>query len=620
MTNRLRPVRSALLPGIIVMLVGIAAVAPAARPNILWIISEDNSKHYLRHFDPDGAPTPQIEALAAHGVTFDRAFSNSPVCSVARTTLISGCYGPRIGTQFHRRLQFASMPSGIKMFPAYLRAAGYYTTNNAKEDYNATKSDDVWHASSRRASWQNRPNRSTPFFHVQSHPVSHESSLHFPRQALDSKTRTDRSTVSLQPYFPDTPIFRYTRARYHDRIMAVDQVVGETMDQLRAAGELENTFVFYFGDHGGVLPRSKGYLFESGLHVPLVIRIPDNFKRLVDRRPGSRSSGFVEFADFGATALALAGLETPPGMDGTPFLGASVTAAQVDSRQEAFGYADRFDEKYDLVRCLRLGRYKYVRNFEPFYPDGMQNNYRYKSLAYQEWRQLHAAGELNAIQRQFFESKPAEALYDLQADPHETRNLAGDPKHAKRLADLRHRLIQRMKAMPDLSLIPEASLVDQMKDPVGFGQQNRERIARLIDTVNLAVRPFVESAPRLKTALADDDPLVRYWAIVAGSSFGPQAKSLLPMIERSLHDGESLVAMRAVEFVAIAGQQDPRPALYNAFQQASNEPEALRLLNTAVYLNDIHGDRYPIDPAEIEMTIHVDPKGLLQRRLGYLQQ
>ncbi len=295
---------------------------------------------------------------------------------------------------------------------------------------------------------------------------------------MQKPTLTDRQTVSLQPYFPDTPIFRYTAARYRDQMMAVDKVVGEVIDELRSAGELENTFVFYFGDHGGVMPRSKGYLYESGLHVPLVVRIPEKFSPVVGREPNTRTGGFVEFVDFGPTVLALAGIEPPAGVDGKPFLGPNINADDVDARNETFGYADRFDEKYDLVRSLRRDNFKYIRNFEPFYPDALQNNYRYKALAYSEWRKLYAEGALSDIQRQFFETKPVEALYDLDTDPHETHNLAGNPSYVDQLVGMRERLTKRMKEMPDLSLIPEAILVDQMDDPVGFGRRNQETIAK----------------------------------------------------------------------------------------------------------------------------------------------
>lgn len=235
---------------------GISKPANAAeRPNIVWIMTEDNSKHYLQHFDAGGAPTPRIEAMAEHGVTFDRAFSNAPVCSVARTTLITGCYAPRIGTQFHRKTVPASLPDSHRMFPELLRQAGYHTSNRSKEDYNAIKSPEVWDESGRKAAWKNR-NDGQPFFHVRTIGSTHESRLHPKANPEGGPLQTDADAVELQPYFPDTKEFRHTRAKYQDLITAVDSEVGKVLDELKADGLLEETFVFYFGDHGGVLPRS----------------------------------------------------------------------------------------------------------------------------------------------------------------------------------------------------------------------------------------------------------------------------------------------------------------------------------------------------------------------------
>lgn len=597
----------------------LVAQEPESRPNIVWIMSEDNSVHYLKHFDRHGAIAPAIESLAREGITFDRAFSNAPVCSVARTTLITSCYAPRIGIQFHRRSKMATMPTGVKMFPAYLRAAGYYTTNNSKEDYNATKSADVWNDSSRRASWKNRPTDETPFFHVLTTAISHESSLHFDAPTMETKTVTDQLSVQLQPYFPDTATFRYTRARYHDRMMAVDKVVRDTVAELKKSGLLEDTFIFYFGDHGGVLPRSKGYAYESGLHVPLIVRVPENFRHLTDRPMASRTKGFVEFVDFGTTVLNLAGVSPLDGTDGRPFLGKGVTASEVDARQETFGYADRFDEKYDLVRTLRQGKFKYIRNFEPFLPDALQNNYRYKMLAYQEWRDLYKQGKLNEVQSQFFQPKAPEALYDLSADPHETKNLADDPKFASQLKQMRQRLNERLKSMPDLSFVTETTLYDSAFDqPVVFGQQHREAIGKLIDVANLALLPWEQAEPKLRKAIASDDWLVRYWALVACSSFGNKAASLTSVIEQRLQDLEPLVVMRAVEFAAIAGTKDPRPALYRSLQRATSESESLRLLNTAVFLNDHTDGRFPIDVQKINFLFKPKPRSELLRRTEYL--
>ena len=291
------------------------------------------------------------------------------------------------------------------------------------------------------------------------------------------RTKTPVDTVKLHPYHPDTPTFRYTLARYFDRMTMVDGQMGAVLQKLKEDGLLEDTFVFYFGDHGGVLPRRKGYAYESGLRVPLVVRIPENFKQLADHERGTRTDGFVSFIDFGPTVLNLAGLSVPEDMDGSAFFGKGTTAKELSSRNEAFGYADRFDEKYDLVRTLRKGKWKYVRNYQGFYPDGLQNNYRYRMLAFAEWRELHQAGKLNAYQRQFFEPRPAEQLFDLSQDPHEVKDLSQNPAYREVLLDMRRRMTAKVKGINDLSFYPESHMVAHaLEDGIGFGKNMAGRL------------------------------------------------------------------------------------------------------------------------------------------------
>lgn len=563
-------------------------VEASDRPNFVWLLSEDNSVHYLKLFDEHGAETPRIAELASHGLIFENAFSNSPVCSVARTTLITSCYGPRIGTQFHRRSKTVPMPEGLRMFPAYLREAGYYTTNNQKKDYNAIEGEGVWGASSRRATWRNRKEGQS-FFHMQSFGTSHESSLHFSRKQMESrKTVTDLDSVFVAPYHPDTPTFRYTYARYHDRIREVDQQIGRVVDQLKSDGLLEDTFVFYFGDHGGVLPRGKGYAYESGLHVPLVVRVPEKWKHLVDATIGSRIQGFVSFIDFGPTLLNLAGIDVPRQVDGRAFLGQGVTASELDKRDEALGYADRFDEKYDFVRTLRKGKYEYVRSYQPFNFDGLQNNYRYRMLAYTEWRKLYHAGKLNAVQSQFFEPRAAEALYDIEQDPHETKNLATDPTYREVLADMRDRLSQRVKSLPDLSLYPENHLYDQaFASPVNFSQKHKAAISELVDIADLSLIGFDKARAEITKALNSDDPWHRYWGLIVCSSYGKQATPFVDRAKR-IADGDSelMIRTRAAEFLGLTESADPRPTLLDVLAKTESGVEAGLILNTLVLLRD----------------------------------
>ena len=480
----------------------------------------------------------------------------------------------------------APMPDGLRMFPAYLRDAGYYTTNNRKKDYNAIEGRGVWDESSARATWRNRLD-GQPFFHMQSFGTTHESSLHFPD--MKQATRTDPKTVFVAPYHPNTETFRYTNARYRDNIQKVDQQIGQVVDQLEQEGLLEDTFVFYFGDHGGVLPRGKGYAYESGLHVPLVVRVPANWKHLVQVAPiGSRSSAFVSFIDFGPTLLHLAGIEVPEQVDGRPFLGKGISSEQLNKRDEAFGYADRFDEKFDLVRTLRKGKYEYVRSYQPFNFDALQNNYRYKMLAYQEWRKLYQEGKLNAAQRQFFEARPAEALYDIERDPHEVHNLAGDPKFADTLKEMRLRLTDRIKSMPDLSMYPESHLVDEaFENPMAFGQQMQPHIAVLVETADLSLLPFAQARGQIADALQSDDRWQRYWGLIACSSHGKAAKEFYDQARAmAAGDPENLVRVRAAEFLALTGDADPRAVIEQALNRARHGVEANLILNSLVLLRD----------------------------------
>ena len=616
-TSQTTPLWSVIFAAVLAVSPWFAEQSHAAdRPNVVWIVSEDNSHHYLKHFFESGAPTPNIEAMAAHGITFDHAFSNAPVCSVARSTLATGCLGPRIGTQFHRKHTIATLPQGLRMFSELLRDAGYYTSNNSKTDYNATPSKEAWDESSRTASWRKRRSLNQPFFHMESHAQSHESSLHFSQEVFENEeTTTDPESVKLADYFPNTAKFRYTHARYHDRMAVIDEIVGSTISKLKEDGLLEDTFVFYFGDHGGVLPRGKGYIYESGLHVPLVVRVPDKWQHLIDRENGSRAPGFVSFIDFGPTVLNLAEVKVPEQMDGIPFLGKGITAVEVDARDECYGYADRFDEKYEFIRSLRKGKYQYIRYFQPFLPDGLQNNYRYRMLAFTEWRDLYKDGKLTGSQLQFFQSKPVEQLFDAEADPHEINNLASDPRYANVLKDLRTRLATQMRALPDLSFYPESKLVSVMGDPVGFGQKHKAEIAQMADIHDLAFLPFSAAEARLIAALESDNVWLRYSAAMTCSEIGAEATNLAEKVIPLIHDNSLVVRIRAAEFLGLINTIDPQPILADIVNRTSNPVEAGEALNSIVYFRDCHQPAYPIDAVLLKPVTTSD---IITRRIDYL--
>ena len=597
------------------------AVQPE-RPNIVWLVTEDNSVHYLRLYTEGGAPMPNIERLAERGIVFNNAFANSPVCSTARSSIISGCYGPRVFTQYHRRSVKVPLPEGLNMFPWYLRQAGYYTTNNAKEDYNFIKGEGVWDESSGKASYRNR-GEGQPFFHVQNYGNTHEGQLHFSREEMEqSPTVTSPADVPVFPIHPDTPLFRYTNAKYRALHMEVDRDMGKFIAQLEADGLMEDTIIFYYGDHGGVLPGSKGYIYERGLHVPMVVYVPEKWQGLIPDGAslGGRVDGFLSFIDLGPTVLNLAGVEVPLQMDGHPFLGRGVELDELNSRDTVFSYADRFDEKYDFVRGLRKGKFKYMRNYQPFNVDGLQNNYRYKQLAYEEWRDHYKAGKLTPEQAQFFEPRPAEALYDLEADPFELHNLCGQPEHREVLKSMRQAMQGQVSSMPDLSFIPEPFLFKEAADnPVAYGQAQKERIGQLIRIADLSLKPFAKAQKGIDRALAATDPLKRYWGWVVCSSFGNEAAGYAESARvAAVSDPDNLVRMRAAEFLGLAGLDDPRPALTDCLSSARSFEEAALILNTITLLHD---DGYPftLNRKDYPPAWFADKQSNVLRRFEYLE-
>ncbi len=594
--------------------------AQLPKPNIVWITSEDNSKHYMKLFDAHGIETPNIKELADNGLIFTHAFSNTPVCSAARSTLISGCYGPRLASHYHRKIKQVPMPDGLEMFPVYLRRAGYYTTNNHKEDYNIIKSDSTWDDSSKKASWKNRQPKQ-PFFHVYNIHTTHESSLHFTKEDIKKATTTNQETVFVQPNHPQTNLFKYSVARYHDKIQKMDEEAGTVINELKKEGLLDNTFIFYFGDHGGILPGSKGYINETGVHVPLIVYIPPKYKHLIHAQPRSKIDGFVSFIDFGATVLNLAGINIPEKMDGKPFLGKGITAEILDERDETFSYADRFDEKYDMVRAIRKGKYKYIRHYQPFNFDGLMNNYRYKQLGYQEWKMLFEAKKLNTIQSRFFQPKPPEALYNVENDPFETKNLANLPEYKAILKTLRAKLSDKVLNMPDLSFYPEFYLINNACDnPVKFGQDHKKNIKKYVEISNLSLNTFEDVKDQIETSLNSTDPLERYWALIVCSSFGKLAKKLVPIVKTiAYNDSELINKVRAAEFLGITKALNPVKIITDALYNSKDNTEALLIMNSIVLLQDGETN-YKFNIKKSKLHENVNKQKFIAWRLEYLNK
>lgn len=434
------------------------SVADAARPNILWISLEDISPD-LGCYGDQYSLTPNMDRLASQGTRYTRAFTHAGVCAPSRSGIITGMYPTTMGTH-HMRCKGVP-PSYVKCFTEYLRAAGYYCTNDNKTDYNFDAPVTAWDDNRPGAHWRNRPEKNQPFFSVINLTTTHESQIRLPaaqlekrRAALSESERHDPAKAVLPPYYPDTPVTRRDWANYYDNLTFADKTVGKILDELAADGLEQNTIVFCWGDHGRGLPRGKRWIYDSGIRVPLIVRWPGQIA------PGTVRDELVCFIDLAPTVLALAGVERPQHLQGQPFLG----AANVTPREYIFAARDRMDEAYDMIRAVRDKKYKYIRNYMPEKPYSQDINYMNEMPTMKEWRRLNAEGKLVGPQTIFFQpTKPIEELYDTDADPHEIRNLAQDPAHQETLARLRTVHEQWQRDTNDLGLVPEAELNQRVR-------------------------------------------------------------------------------------------------------------------------------------------------------------
>jgi N-sulfoglucosamine sulfohydrolase len=429
----------------------------ASRPNILWFSFEDTNPFYGCYGDPV-ARTPNLDRLAAQGRLYTHCFSTAGVCAPARSAVITGMYPISIGT-LHMRTSHthplapelptpysAVLPYYVKCFTEYLRAAGYYCTNNVKTDYQFEPPITAWDELSETAHWRNRPDPDQPFFAVFNPTRTHESAM-WPENTPEISFDPDE--MRLPPYFPDTRKVREALARMYTQIERSDQHLGEVLAQLEEDGLAENTIVFHWSDHGP-LPRGKRWPYDAGIHVPLIVRWPTGI------RPGEVSDQMVSTIDLGPTVLSLAGIAIPHHMQGQAFLGAQASPA----RQYIYASRDRHDEAYDMVRAARDRRYKYIRHYHPELPYLLWIPYHNRHPIVQELWRLHLEGKLNAVQELLFQAnRPAEELYDTIADPYEINNLALDPTMSEELERKRVALDAWLEGVGDLGQISEFEMV-----------------------------------------------------------------------------------------------------------------------------------------------------------------
>ncbi|HEX6227433.1 MAG TPA: sulfatase [Chryseolinea sp.] len=457
---------------LILIIAGITKVsgqAKKAQPNILWITCEDMSPH-LGSYGDSQVKTPYLDKLASEGIRYTNAFATAGVCAPSRSAIITGMYQQSIGTQHMRTGKISAnkdayppdyigysavVPEHVKCFPEYLRANGYYCSNNSKEDYQFEAPPTAWDESSNTAHWRNRKKKEQPFFAVFNLMVTHESQVW---ARAGEPLLVDPKDVQVPPYYPDVPEVRMDMARHLSNVMVMDQQAGEILKQLEDDGLSNNTIVFFFSDHGDGLPFVKREIYDRGIRVPLIIRFGEHWQTANTTGPanGVVNDQLISLVDLAPTMLSLTGCKIPERMQGQAFLG----PAKAAPRKYVFAARDRMDSEYDRVRSIRDEKFLYLRNYMPEKPYYQNIAYRLQQPMMKVILDMKANGSLNEQQMLWFRpTKPPEELYDCTADPFQFKDLASDPAYAKQVARLRRAYDGWITGVGDLSDEPESQML-----------------------------------------------------------------------------------------------------------------------------------------------------------------
>jgi len=537
-------------------------------PNILWITSEDNSASFTGCYGNSFATTPNIDRLAAQGFLYTHAYCPSAVSAPARNCILTGVYAPSNGNENMR--SYYRLSKNVHTYPEYLRQAGYYCTNNSKTDYNSVSlnPEEIWDESSPRAHYRNRPD-GKPFFAVFNITISHESSIH--KSIPTENLRHDPLKVILPPYHPDTPEMRHDWAQYYDKVEEMDVRVGELLKELEENGLAENTIVMYYGDNGGILARSKRYMYDTGTRIPFVVRIPEKYRELYPaENPGDKVDRLIDFADFAPTLLSISGIQVPGYMQGEAFLGSQKTA----DPQYVYMSRQRMDERYDLMRSVKDKKYRYIRNYMPFRISLQHNNYLFLAPSAQSWEKAFREGRTNEVQSRYFLPKPVEELYDTENDPWEINNLADDPAYRKLLLRMRKAEDDWMNEIRDVGLIPETeydqfmgngSMYDYMRSPDC-------PFSYLMKASGTALSGSAGNLKKYVRYLNSDNSAVRYWGATGLLILKEGALPAINELIIASNDRSGAVATLAAEALYQLGAKD-----------AANKSYLMILQDTANY-------------------------------------
>lgn len=558
--------------------VGVAAAANAKtatgeRPNILWLVSEDNNPYVGAYGDPL-AHTPTIDALARNGLIFRNVYSNAPVCAPSRFAILTGIYPESCAPANQMRAK-ARLPEGFRTYPELLRGAGYFCSNNVKTDYNCDVDPArIWDVQGAAGHWRGRPS-GKPFLAVFNYETTHESQIFQPVSG-----RVTPAMVHVPPFLPDTPGVRQDFATYYNLMEKMDGQLGDRLAELEADGLADDTIIFHYSDNGGVLGRSKRYCYDEGLRCEMVVYVPPKWRHLMPSAPGTEIDSPVSFIDLAPTLLALAGVSQPAQMPGRPFLGERAVP-----QRYAFGMRNRMDERIDFQRTVTDGRWRYIRNYMPHRPWGQHQAFAWLAKGYQDWEAAHRAGTLNAVQDRFFQKKPFEELYDLAADPHEVHNLAASSTAANVLKSMRRTLDRHMLAVRDNGFLPETM------DGEGYFESRDETRYPLQQAMILAADAAEgrrSNLPALRTGLKSKAAVLRYWAATGLLILSKDAMPARAELRAAVRDDASqFVQIVAAEALAGLGEADAAvAALGHLVDSATAWQVQIHALNALTYIGE----------------------------------
>ncbi|MEO1614949.1 MAG: sulfatase-like hydrolase/transferase [Planctomycetota bacterium] len=571
----------------------------ADRPNILWVTSEDNSHHWIGCYGNEEAATPNIDGLASDGIRYKYAYSNAAVCAVARNTLILGRYACSNGT--HNMRSRYPVPDHFRTYPSFLRDAGYYCVNRSKTDYNFQTNDKShWDESSPKAHWKNR-GKDQPFFAVFNTTISHESSLFKnktdgfrKRGVIPEVPSRDPASVELPPHYPDTPEIRQDWVNYMDIVTAMDKQIGQWLQELDDEGVRENTIVFYYSDHGGILPRAKRYINDTGTHVPMIVRFPKKWQHLAPAAAGTVNERPVAFIDLPPTVFSLAGIEIPEQFQGHAFAGEAAEAGE----PYVFLYGQRFDSRMlRFVRGVTDGEYRYVHNFHPHRHRGIYTGYPHGQIGWQSLLKLKKSGSLNDVQSAYWTvPQPAVEFYHTASDPWELNNLADDPEHQDRLQQMRLALLDKMREIRDTGLVPESMYTDISKDSTVYEYVHDEAFPydEVLDTALTAGYGDKGFLKTLRAAMKHEHPVIRYWGATGCNIHAEDASKLQGLLKRLLKDEVPAVQLAAAEALFAIGEKEAGFDHIIELLSSTKDPvvalEALNATQALGVMNDVPKD------------------------------